>query len=76
MITLQLSISDKHYHYLKRRAERKRQSLDLLVSELIDADLTWEELLASDPITELIGTIDDDFVTENIDEVVYRIRGS
>lgn len=74
MIQMQIVVSDKHYHYLQQRAHSQGASLDEVVSELIEADLAWQQLMANDPMRSLIGQISDSFDTQNIDNVVYQIR--
>lgn len=73
MVQMQISVSDKHYEYLQQRAESQGVSLDQVVSELIEADLAWQQTLANDPMRSLIGQIDDPFDTQDIDHVVYKL---
>lgn len=59
MVQARIIVSDKHYEYLRQRAQEQGASLDQVVSEIIEADLAWHLKLADDPISELIGRIDD-----------------
>ena len=76
MTHLQIVISDQHYQYLQRRALTQNSSLNQILSELIEADIVWQQKLASDPIQTLFGKIEDAFDTKNIDKVVYRLESS
>jgi hypothetical protein len=73
MIQMQIALSDKHYQYLQQRAQSQGASLDQIVSELIEADLAWQQKLANDPMRLLIGQIDDPFNTKDIDKIVYGL---
>jgi hypothetical protein len=73
MVQMQIAVSDKHYRYLQQRAQNQGASLDQVVSELIDADLAWQQMLLDDPMRSLFGQIDDPFYLQNIDDVVYGI---
>lgn len=73
-VNVQISVSNEHYQYLKQRAERIGATLDALLSEIIEAEIVWQQMLASDPIQSLIGQIGDDFETQQIDDVVYGLK--
>jgi hypothetical protein len=73
MAQVQLTVSSEHYQYLKQRAESQDVTLDSLLSEIIEADIAWQETLSSDPMHSLIGQINDNLDTQDIDKVVYRL---
>ena len=73
MVQMQISISNEHYQYLQQRAQKQGASLDKVMSELIEADVLWQQKLADDPIRSLFGQIDDPFDLQTIDNVVYGL---
>ncbi len=74
MIQMEIAVSDKHYQYLQQRVQDQGASLDQVVSELIDADIAWQQTLANDPMRSLFGQIDDAFALQDIDNVVYGLE--
>jgi hypothetical protein len=74
MIQMQISVSDKQYQYLQQRVQEQGASLDQVVSELIDADIAWQQTLADDPMRSLFGQINDAFALQDIDDVVYGLE--
>ena len=71
MIQLEIALSDKHFAYLEKLQQEKGGSLNEVLSDLIEADLAWQQLIAHDPITALIGTIADEFNSEQINQLLY-----
>jgi hypothetical protein len=74
MVQMQISVSDKHYQYLQQRAQNQGASLDQVVSDLINADIAWQQTLAEDPMRSLFGQIDDSLAGQNIDSIVYGLK--
>jgi FtsZ-binding cell division protein ZapB len=66
MVQMQIAVSDEHYRYLQQRAQEQGASLDQVVSELIEADVAWQQKLADDPMRSLFGQIDDPFTLADI----------
>ncbi len=74
MAQVRIAVSDKHYQYLRQRAEHQGVPLDQLVSEIIEADMSWRLKLENDPMSRLIGQVDDLFDTQDADKVVYGLH--
>ena len=74
MTQMQIELSDEHYRYLQRRAQEEGSSPDQVMSELIEADILWQKTLADDPMRSLFGQIEDSFVPQNIDNIVYGLE--
>ena len=74
MAQMQIVINDKHYQYLRQRAQKQNMSLNQVLSELIEADIVWQQKLISDPMQALFGQIEDTFDTKNVDDVVYGLE--
>jgi hypothetical protein len=74
MAQMQIVINDKHYQYLQQRAQKQNMSLNQILSELIEADIVWQQKLISDPMQALFGQIEDSFDTKNVDDVVYGLE--
>jgi hypothetical protein len=72
-VQLHISVSDKHYRYLRRLAESEGLTFDSLLADIIEAEIAWRQTLASDPIRSLVGQLNDDFNIQDIDNVVYGL---
>lgn len=72
MTQLQIQISNQQYQYLQQRVAREKTTLEKVLFDMIQADMAWRQQLKTDPITALIGKINDSFDTDQIDEVVYQ----
>ncbi len=71
MIDINISLDEAQYHRLEHRARQEGISIEHLVQEMLAEVDAWRDELEDDPITALLGQMDDPLDPNAIDSVLY-----
>ena len=71
MVDLYMSLDEEHYNRLQQRARHDGISVEHLVVEMLAEADEWRRELEEDPVSELLGQIDDPIDPNTIDSILY-----
>lgn len=68
---LHVPLDKKQYHYLQQRAQKQGTTVENIVVDLIDEDISWRQTLENDPVAAIFGEISDTLDSREIDPLLY-----